>query len=710
VKRRGRGLAGLSLAASAGLLGAYVGYPGLRMAHAATPCTVTNNNDSGAGSLRGCLDEVGTAGGGTITFAEETNGTSITLKADLPLVNVPSSLTITGNGEDSTVIDGQDPDDPDTKHGGLYFDGSGTVTVTGIKIQNTYRSYGGAIDIDSGDLTVTDSSFDSNRAEDDGGAINTSSGATLSVSNSTFTNNRSGNDGGVGSSDGGAINASGDVTISNSTFTGNAAVESDAEGGAIETSSGHVAVTDSTFTSNTAGEYGGAIRTSSGDITVSGSTFMTNSASDDGGVFDTDTGSVTISGSTFTENSSDGDGGIVDTDTGSVTISDSTFTDNSGQDGGVVGTQSGTVTITDSTLTNNSAVESGGVVDTNGGSVTISDSTLTNNSAVETGGVVDTFSGTVAISDSTLTNNSAVESGGVVDNSSGTVAISDSTFTENSSGNDGGVVDTFDGDVTVTRSTFSGNTSGDDGGVIGTRTGAISVTNSTFTNNSATAQGAVIAVEDSGSASLNFVTASDNTTNIDLSGAVDSDGDGTVTNSILFGNTGGDVIARGTLSASHSLFTSTSSVSPSVSGATLIFGEDPLLGALGNNGGPTQTMMPGEGSPVLGAANPSGAPATDQRGYTRTTNGRADMGAVERLGLPPDADPSQVPPSWYQAQGRQQREAVCPPGMAPSWAQWPNERTGGWTCEWTTWWNVNEGVDGGWVTTPGFRAGRLPTS
>jgi hypothetical protein len=84
------------------------------------------------------------------------------------------------------------------------------------------------------------------------------------------------------------------------------------------------------------------------------------------------------------------------------------------------------------------------------------------------------------------------------------------------------------------------------------------------------------------------------------------------------------------------------------------------------------------------------------------------MGAVERLGVPPAADPSQVPPSWHQAQGREQREAVCPPGMAPSWAQWPNEGTGGWTCEWTTWWDVNEGVGGGWVTTPGLRAGSMP--
>jgi hypothetical protein len=215
--------------------------------------------------------------------------------------------------------------------------------------------------------------------------------------------------------------------------------------------------------------------------------------------------------------------------------------------------------------------------------------------------------------------------------------------------------------------------------------------------------------ESIGNAYLNFVTMSGNTTSGGSSAAVDSFGIATVKNSIVWGNTGGDVIARGTtFSASYSLFSSTSSVSPTVTDPSLIFGEDPILGSLADNGGPTQTMMPAADSPVIGTANPVGAPATDQRGFARTTNGQADMGAVQRAAVAPEPDLSQVPPSWHQAQGREQREAVCPPGMAPSWAHWPNEGTGGWTCEYTTWWDVNEGVGGGWVTTPGFRSGRIP--
>ena len=543
--RRGRGVAGLSLAASAGLLGTYVGYPGLRKAHAATPCEVTNTADSEeevlAGSLRECLTGFT---GGTITFAESTNGSTIKLEDDLPEVTLTSSVTITGNGASNTIIDGDDK-----SYSAFDFSGSGvTVTVTGLTIRNTGKFSGPAITTDNGAaIEVTDSKFEGNNAS-----------------------------GGLG----GAIDSSGNVTVSGSVFTGNTAK---LEGGAIRAFDGDVAVTQSTFDGNTATDNdGGAIGTSGGDIDVTYSTFTTNTA---------------------------------------------------GSDGGAIGT-----------------------------------------------------------------------SGGDID-------VTYSIFTTNTADRHGGVIRTSSGNVTVANSTFASNTAGTDGGAVYTNTGTVSATNSTFTGNSATGDGGAIRVDFVGNAYLNFVTVSENTTSGGSSLAVHSSGSAVVKNSIVYGNTGDDVTAGDDkLNATYSLFTSTSSVSPSVSHPSLIFGEDPLLGSLADNGGPTQTMMPGAGSPVLGAANSVGAPSTDQRGFARTTNGLADMGAVQRAAVAPEPDLSQVPPSWLQAQGREQREASCPPGMAPSWAQWPNEGTGGWTCEYTTWWDVNEGVGGGWVTTPGLRAGRLPTS
>jgi hypothetical protein len=54
---------------------------------------------------------------------------------------------------------------------------------------------------------------------------------------------------------------------------------------------------------------------------------------------------------------------------------------------------------------------------------------------------------------------------------------------------------------------------------------------------------------------------------------------------------------------------------------------DPMLAPLADNGGPTQTMMPGVNSPVLGIGE--SCPATDQRGQPRPATG-CDSGAVER--------------------------------------------------------------------------------
>jgi len=54
------------------------------------------------------------------------------------------------------------------------------------------------------------------------------------------------------------------------------------------------------------------------------------------------------------------------------------------------------------------------------------------------------------------------------------------------------------------------------------------------------------------------------------------------------------------------------------------------LGALQNNGGPTDTMLPAAGSPVLDAGDPSACQPDDQRGVTRPQAGGCDIGAVER--------------------------------------------------------------------------------
>ena len=78
---------------------------------------------------------------------------------------------------------------------------------------------------------------------------------------------------------------------------------------------------------------------------------------------------------------------------------------------------------------------------------------------------------------------------------------------------------------------------------------------------------------------------------------------------------------------------------------------DPLLQALANNGGPTQTMLPGEGSPALDAGSAVGL-ATDQRGLCRpfdlpavsNFDDAGDIGAVEVGAQPCPEPPPPLPP------------------------------------------------------------------
>ena len=59
----------------------------------------------------------------------------------------------------------------------------------------------------------------------------------------------------------------------------------------------------------------------------------------------------------------------------------------------------------------------------------------------------------------------------------------------------------------------------------------------------------------------------------------------------------------------------------------------------------------------------------------------------------------QTPPTWFQAYSRPSADAPCQDGWYPSYAQWPNEGLGGWTCERRTYWSAR--VDG-WLDAPGF--------
>jgi YVTN family beta-propeller protein len=435
------------------------------------------------------------------------------------------------------------------------------------------------------------------------GTVLTITGGTVNINGLTIENGLSSS----GNADGGGIdscngNTGCTVTVTHSTFINNDAA---GEGGAIDNGDnggqGTLTVTDSTFTDNTAYSQGGAIdscESSSGcTVTVSGSTFTGNSAYYGGSA-------IYNAGSGY--NNNDDAGGQ-----GTLSVTDSTFTDNTGADGGGAienaegagnggGSSDGALTVTDSTFSGNTASH-GGAID-NGdqggtGSVTVTGSTFSGNQSTNDGGAIDNgdnsdnlgdVGGSVTVSDSTFSNNGADYGGAINNTGTGTNTVTDSTFAGNMATYDGGGIDNADqggsSTTTVTSSTFSVNWATTDGG----------------------------AVDNNGSGSLAI-------------------GASILSNAPYGGDCSGTVTDLGyNIDDDNSCgFSATGSVSDS---GTL----DTTLGALKQNAGPTETILPDSDSPAVGAIPNNttlGAtqvcPTTDQQGVASGAGASCNIGAAQ---------------------------------------------------------------------------------
>eukprot|EP00935_MAST-01C_sp_MAST-1C-sp1_P002280 g2280.t1 len=119
----------------------------------------------------------------------------------------------------------------------------------GIKTSLELHGLGGAIYINGGTLTIQMCTFQGNTADSVGGAILIADGGTLTIQMCTFQGNKA--------TYGGAIYIyQGSLTITDTTFTSNSANE---KGGAIYIQDGSLIIRDSSFVSNQANgpEYGG---------------------------------------------------------------------------------------------------------------------------------------------------------------------------------------------------------------------------------------------------------------------------------------------------------------------------------------------------------------------------------------------------------------------------------------------------------------------
>ena len=150
-------------------------------------CETASGN--GVCTLRAAIQEANAlAGADTITLPPNSYLLNV-----LTELGITDSLTITGGGAPTTVIDGNKSVRP---NGRVLAIGSGiTVSISGVTIRNGGTGGGGGGIFNVGTLTLSNSTVTGNAAGEDGGGIFNDAG-TLTLINSIVSGNNAGVDGG----------------------------------------------------------------------------------------------------------------------------------------------------------------------------------------------------------------------------------------------------------------------------------------------------------------------------------------------------------------------------------------------------------------------------------------------------------------------------------------------------------------------------------
>jgi len=252
---------------------------------------------------------------------------------------------------------------------------------------------------------------------------------------------------------------------------------------------------------------------------------------------------------------------------------------------------------------------------TSGSGVTLTNLVTVNGASAST---VFTLSGsTVAILNNlTIEDGTSGGNGGGISNN-GTLTVNQSTFNGNSA-IDGGGIDSS-GTLTVSGSTFNGNSATIGGGICVESGGSVTVSGSTFFGNAGTTGGGAIDATVGGPLAVSSSTISGNSSTNSTGGIAGPVSSFPMSNSIATGNVNGDCSVSG-------------GSCPANGTGGNVLGVAANLAALGNYGGPTQTMIPLPGSVAICAIVPTGT-GTDQRGMpwpvSYNVTSCQDSGAVQ---------------------------------------------------------------------------------
>ncbi|QDU60587.1 hypothetical protein Pan216_14340 [Planctomycetes bacterium Pan216] len=578
---------------------------------------VDGNTSAGNLSLREAIEASNLAvGADVIQFSTALNGQTITLGGTQ--LEITDDVTINGLGAESLSISGNGQSriffvDDDSDATNL------DVAINGLTLRDGFTEFfdfpdeRGAAILSRENLELKDAILTQNVAEEGGALAVETEGATTTIENTSFTQNTAqanfGTGGGIYISETGG----GTVSIDTATISNNTAAD---DGGGIyvvvEGSGGNLSITNTTISGNDGGSWGGGIYVgldSSATASLDGVTISNNTIPDvlsfGGGLY------ASLDGQSF------------------LTIQNTTVTDNEVMGGGgglyLQTWGNSTVEVLDSLVQGNE----------------------TQRSLADGGGIVASasFGGDIVIRRTTIDDNKS-HSGGT----GGGLAVDAGT----------------DSTIIVDSSTISNNEGGSffGGGGVYARTlgtGLITVTNSTISGNRSDGSGGGIHI--SGNMVLENSTVFDNESDVDKTS--------------VFGSGGGVYVFVGsTLSLVSSVIANnrdeaTAFPAPQVSGnfdasyswiedgtgaeitgfnnrvGSTALPLDPLLGALADNGGPTLTHLPLNGSPLVDQGINQSDLSLEQRGLVRTIDlgnignpsggDGTDIGAVEvDSGTPPE--------------------------------------------------------------------------
>jgi hypothetical protein len=232
----------------------------------------------------------------------------------------------------------------------------------------------------------------------------------------------------------------------------------------------------------------------------------------------------------------------------------------------------------------------------NSGTLSLLRATISGNVTPSLGGGIAT-EGVLSIDSSTISDNAGQGGGGGIFVSAASVTITNSTISRNSTNNSGGGIYTLGFDIAISNSTLSDDLADAGASELAATTSAIAITNTLFNRN------------------------------VNIYG-----------NSLCTNTFGTFIDNGGNFDSTHSC-----GVDAAHSNIQL------RLGALQNNGGPTQTIFPAADSPVIDANGCSRSPATDQRGVSRPQGLQCDSGAVEVQTIVANLDQHGLTGAWYNA-------------------------------------------------------------